>query len=141
MRNDSLTGLYAGNTNLEQISDWLTKILVGVGLTQLGNIGEAASAWAGFVGPALGGGPAGEVVSLALTGYYLAAGFLLGYVWTRTYLPGVFRWAERERFAKALEVAESAASEAIQTASEARAEVARLRDEFGQPNSDADGLP
>ena len=26
------------NTNLEQISDWLTKILVGVGLTQLNNL-------------------------------------------------------------------------------------------------------
>ncbi|MEA5511943.1 hypothetical protein VB715_19395 [Crocosphaera sp. UHCC 0190] len=26
---------YRSNTNLEQISDWLTKILVGVGLTQL----------------------------------------------------------------------------------------------------------
>src|SRR6266498_647278 len=27
-----------GNTNLEQISDWLTKILVGVGLTQISEI-------------------------------------------------------------------------------------------------------
>ena len=27
---------YAVNTNLEQISDWLTKIMVGVGLTQVG---------------------------------------------------------------------------------------------------------
>ena len=26
------------NTNLEQISDWLTKVLVGVGLTQIGKI-------------------------------------------------------------------------------------------------------
>ena len=26
---------YQGNTNLEQISDWLTKILIGVGLVQL----------------------------------------------------------------------------------------------------------
>ncbi len=30
------------NTNLEQISDWLTKILVGVGLVQFGAIGSAA---------------------------------------------------------------------------------------------------
>jgi hypothetical protein len=28
--------LYRSNTNLEQISDWLTKILVGVGLVELG---------------------------------------------------------------------------------------------------------
>lgn len=29
------TGTYGVNTNLEQISDWLTKIIVGVGLVQL----------------------------------------------------------------------------------------------------------
>src|SRR4051794_33887578 len=33
---------YGANTNLEQISDWLTKILVGLGLTQLGPIRAAA---------------------------------------------------------------------------------------------------
>jgi hypothetical protein len=31
-------GAYEVNTNLEQISDWLTKILVGVGLIQLGSL-------------------------------------------------------------------------------------------------------
>src|SRR5215831_2761083 len=30
---------YQINTNLEQISDWLTKIIIGVGLIELGNIG------------------------------------------------------------------------------------------------------
>lgn len=29
---------YAANTNLEQISDWLTKILVGAGLVELGEV-------------------------------------------------------------------------------------------------------
>ena len=29
---------YRANTNLEEVSDWLTKILVGVGLTQLNSI-------------------------------------------------------------------------------------------------------
>ena len=35
-----VSALYGGNTNLEQISDWLTKILVGVGLTQISSLGE-----------------------------------------------------------------------------------------------------
>ena len=35
---DEIAARYATNTNLEQISDWLTKILVGVGLTQIGTI-------------------------------------------------------------------------------------------------------
>ena len=33
---------YRANTNLEQISDWLTKILVGVGLVQIGEIADQA---------------------------------------------------------------------------------------------------
>src|SRR5438552_4060746 len=45
-RNSTTSGLpsepqnvsYHANTNLEQISDWLTKILVGVGLTQIGQL-------------------------------------------------------------------------------------------------------
>jgi hypothetical protein len=42
---------YEANTNLEQISDWLTKILVGVSLTQLTKIGEQelrARRWIGI---------------------------------------------------------------------------------------------
>jgi hypothetical protein len=34
---------YLGNTNLEQVSDWLTKIIVGVGLVQIGRIVPALS--------------------------------------------------------------------------------------------------
>jgi hypothetical protein len=45
---------FRGNTNLEQISDWLTKILVGVGLTQLGRVGGALDAIGVSVGPLLG---------------------------------------------------------------------------------------
>ncbi|MDQ2643463.1 MAG: hypothetical protein M3020_06600 [Myxococcota bacterium] len=39
-----LSAPYSVNTNLEQISDWLTKILVGVGLTQLNEIPEKLAA-------------------------------------------------------------------------------------------------
>jgi hypothetical protein len=45
---------YRVNTNLEQISDWLTKILVGVGLVQLGSIIDAFGDLADSVGPAMG---------------------------------------------------------------------------------------
>jgi hypothetical protein len=43
---------YGANTNLEQISDWLTKILVGVGLTQLTRLPEGLSSTANYVGRA-----------------------------------------------------------------------------------------
>jgi hypothetical protein len=43
------------NTNLEQISDWLTKILVGVGLTQLQNIPSKLMRLAAYFQPGIGG--------------------------------------------------------------------------------------
>ena len=42
---------YSENTNLEQISDWLTKILVGVTLIQFGEIAERLQGFASRVGP------------------------------------------------------------------------------------------
>jgi hypothetical protein len=53
-------GAYRPNTNLEQISDWLTKILVGVGLVQFTTLARHAGDLVTFLGPALGGDPLGE---------------------------------------------------------------------------------
>src|SRR6267142_3576429 len=44
---------YAANTNLEQISDWLTKILVGIGLVQFGDISLKFGAIATSLAPLL----------------------------------------------------------------------------------------
>jgi glucosamine-6-phosphate deaminase len=46
-------GAYRPNTNLEQISDWLTKILVGVGLVQFTTLAQHAGDLVTFLGPAL----------------------------------------------------------------------------------------
>ena len=43
------------NTNLDQISDWLTKILVGVGLTQITSLPGVLKKYAVFAAPGLGG--------------------------------------------------------------------------------------
>lgn len=88
--NDRSTSYHA-NTNLEQISDWLTKILVGVGLTQLGEIPGAVRGAARSLTPSLGGLEASGVFGVALVLYFLVTGFLLGYLATRVWLPGVFR--------------------------------------------------
>lgn len=78
------------NTNLEQISDWLTKILVGVGLVQLGSIVDSLGDLADYIAEALGGGPAGAPFALALVMYFTVAGFLVAYLWTRLNLTGAF---------------------------------------------------
>jgi hypothetical protein len=44
------------NTNLEQVSDWLTKILIGAGLAELTSIPGGLDQCGGYVAPALGGG-------------------------------------------------------------------------------------
>jgi hypothetical protein len=79
---------YGANTNLEEVSDWLTKILVGVGLTQLGNIPHKVVAFGVFFSGQLGGGDFGSRFAIAILLYFSLSGFLFGYLWTRLFLGG-----------------------------------------------------
>jgi hypothetical protein len=74
------------NTNLEQVSDWLTKVLLGATLTQLGNIANAASHLFSAEAPALGGGIGATVMAGAITVYMAGVGFLFGWLMTRLFL-------------------------------------------------------
>ena len=85
---------YRANTNLEQISDWLTKILIGVGLTQLTAIPGKLDQLTKYVAPGLGGGTSSQTVGLALIVFFSATGFLFGYLWTRLFLATAFRQAD-----------------------------------------------
>ena len=85
---------YRANTNLEQISDWLTKILVGVGLTQLAKVPGALGSAADRFGGALGGGDAGGPCAIAIILFFMTSGFLFGYLWTRIYLASALEEAD-----------------------------------------------
>jgi hypothetical protein len=85
---------YQANTNLEQISDWLTKILVGVGLTQLSTIFDTLQRIADSIEIGLGGFPSSKTLALAILVYFPICGFLLGYLWTRLFLASAFKQAE-----------------------------------------------
>src|SRR5204862_8287798 len=52
---------YQANTNLEQISDWLTKILVGVGLVKFTAFARLIVDLVSFLWPAHGGAYMGEI--------------------------------------------------------------------------------
>ena len=79
------------------ISDWLTKILVGAGLTQipalLSNIGNLVA----YIAPALSGKlvssnemvstEVSQSVTLAILVYFSFCGFLWFYLWARMDLP------------------------------------------------------
>lgn len=87
---------YVANTNLEQISDWLTKILVGVGLVQLSEIGRGISTLTDLLVPGLGGQSSSRVLAFALLVFFTVWGFIVGYMFARTYLPRLFRTADEE---------------------------------------------
>jgi hypothetical protein len=91
---------YRPNTNLEEVSDWLTKILVGVGLTQLIRAPAKAVAFGQYFSPALGGGPVGERFAICVLMYFSVAGFLAAYLWTRLYLGGALAGADAEALAR-----------------------------------------
>jgi hypothetical protein len=91
---------YRPNTNLEEVSDWLTKILVGVGLTQLVNAPTKAIAFGHYFGPSLGGGAVGEPFALCVLVYFSVAGFLIAYLWTRLYLGGALAGADADALAR-----------------------------------------
>jgi glucan phosphoethanolaminetransferase (alkaline phosphatase superfamily) len=78
------------NTNLEQISDWLTKILVGVGLTQLQSLPKIFSDLSASLAALLPNVPAGGIVTLASIIAFLFAGFLWAYFESRTALMPLF---------------------------------------------------
>jgi tetratricopeptide (TPR) repeat protein/uncharacterized integral membrane protein len=86
------------NTNLEQISDWLTKILVGVGLTQLPDLGQGVLKVARHLTPALGV-PQSDESGVALTAALVVSGtlvgFLFAYIHTRTFISMFFARSTR----------------------------------------------
>ncbi len=86
---------YQENTNLEQVSDWLTKIVIALGLAQLTKIPSAFLSVAVFVSRGIGL----PVVTPSLAGiillYFGIVGFLIAYLWTRLYLTHEFTRADR----------------------------------------------
>jgi hypothetical protein len=107
---------YGHNTNLEQISDWLTKIIVGAGLVEAKAIyvefGRLSREVATGLCTLAANSPAPAPTLTALAGglilFFGAWGFLAGYLFTRRALPGLFRRGDlggmsREETADALE--------------------------------------
>lgn len=91
----SIAGGFGANTNLERISDWLTTIIVGIGLANLQGLpkaverfGEKTDAYFAFGGNAFGIG-AGF--------FFVIFGFLMSYISTRTKLMLIFTENERDK--------------------------------------------
>lgn len=83
------------NTNLEQVSDWLTKILLGAGLVQLQEMPAAVMRAADYVANGLGNGTSPSFAA-ALIVLFTIEGFLVGYLCTRLLLARAFRQADMD---------------------------------------------
>ncbi len=101
------------NTNLERISDWLTTIFVGVGLTQIGEIpGLLREVATKLTVDLVAQVPSAPTMAMAIISYFAITGFLAGYLLTRLFLSGAFSRADQnanqlpdEKTLKALEQA------------------------------------
>lgn len=87
----AIAAQYAPNTNLEEVSDWLTKILVGVGLVQIHQVSGAVEDLAD--GLASGLGAQGFPVAVTLLIAFTITGFASAYLYTRLRLPSAFELA------------------------------------------------
>lgn len=80
---DKTNAILASNTNLERISDWLTTLLVGATLVQMGSIIPGIKSFAAYLTTDAGKAQ-GPIVLLLL--YFFTLGFLGIYLITRLYL-------------------------------------------------------
>src|ERR1035437_134659 len=78
------------NSNLELISDWLTKILVGVGLTELRSIPGALRHLATFAAGGSTSSGQERAFALFVILYFFFGGFVDAYLETRVFLTGAF---------------------------------------------------
>ena len=88
----ALRSQYQVNTNLEQISDWLTKIIVGVGLINLKEVPVLVQRLSNYMSPAMG--TDATTLGAAVFLYFSVIGFLGGYIITRLWLAGAFYRAD-----------------------------------------------
>ncbi|PWT74944.1 MAG: hypothetical protein C5B59_09945 [Bacteroidetes bacterium] len=111
------------NTNLTEISDWLTKIIVGLGLVNLKEVPPLVSRVAKklAVGLSASSAPSAEALAFSYGTIicYTILGFLFGYITTRLYLAGAFSRADQraiQGFVQKAQEAAGAAQSALQKA-------------------------
>ena len=79
------------NTNLEQISDWLTKTIVGVSLVELSKLPPLLDKLARYVASGMSNaGTGATAAALVIIVCFLSLGFLISYLWTRMRLTRAF---------------------------------------------------
>lgn len=102
---------YRPSTNLDEIADWLTKIIAGLGLTQLDRLGaHLMSLTRSVLSTCQPSCPNEGFVASGIV-YGAVSGFLFCYVWTRLYYPKMAARSDKETDRTLYEVEVKAAVE------------------------------
>lgn len=124
---------YQPNTNLTQVSDWLTKIIIGVGLVQFGQLTRTIGDLGDELASSLGGDPSGKPFAIALVVGFFVIGFLVGYLYTRLRLQGAFTLADRGAFEAVEEVVDAKLEEQKKADDKAMTLFSRQLDPTAEP--------
>jgi hypothetical protein len=85
---------------MEEISDWLTKLLVGVGLVELKGAPHALAVAANYVAASLVAGArsqrAMESIAASIIIYFTVEGFIGGYLLTRIFFQIAFQRSDEK---------------------------------------------
>ncbi len=73
------------NSNLIEISEWLTKMIIGVTLIQLHSIPEFIRKLSYYLQPLLGNKPESGTFGMLITAFFFVFGFLIGYISCRIF--------------------------------------------------------
>jgi len=74
---------YQPNDNFELISDWLTKIIVGVGLIEIKELPDAIYDLSLALKPVLGNQMSSGVFGVSMVIYFFMGGFMICYLYAR----------------------------------------------------------
>jgi hypothetical protein len=108
---------YLTNSNLIKVSDWLTTIVIGLGLVNLGKLVPAIRSLSHALEAPLGNAPYSGAIGVAVLIVGLLAGFILDYLWTSIRVRELLEESERQSEEHVPELRN-------RTLAEARAEVA-----------------
>jgi hypothetical protein len=87
---------FLANSNLLKVSDWLTTILIGLGLVQLGRVAPALTQLADAVEAPLGGTSNAGAFAVSVMVAVAVAGALMAYLWTSIRVRELFEQVEED---------------------------------------------
>lgn len=93
-RNIDQESAYNLSTNLVDISDWLTKIIIGLGLIEIKRIPEYLQAVGLYIQQSTGGDPSIKIFSVCCLIYFSIFGLYYGYNYMRLLLSAHFKEAD-----------------------------------------------